>query len=77
MQPSHKELFTALAILAAGTLAFTVVLYFVEGDSDGHPLGMLEWVIGGLLIGPGIGYLLQWRRKYPHNRPAVPPHDPS
>jgi len=26
-------------------------------------LTLTEWVIGGILIGPGFGYLIKWRRE--------------
>ena len=76
MQASRKELFAALAMIAAGLLAFVVVLALVEGDTDEHPLGVLEWVIAGVLIGPGFGYLIRWRRRRDRNRAAASPHDP-
>ena len=54
-------LWIALAATAAGVVAFLAYLGFVCGECDDHPFGMLDWVVGGVLIGPGFGLLIKWR----------------
>ncbi|MDH7810008.1 hypothetical protein SAMN05216358_0516 [Rhizobium sp. AN5] len=61
MQKSHKSLILALALIIGGVLAFFLFLYLTGHDPDESPLTLIEWVIGGALIGPGFGYLLRWR----------------
>jgi len=62
MQSSHKSLIFALAMIVGGTLAFFLFLYLTGHDPDESPLTLIEWVIAGVLIGPGFGYLVRWRR---------------
>ena len=62
MQSSRKGLFVALGLLVAGVAAFFLFLYLTGHDPDERPLTLAEWVIAGMLVGPGFGYLLRWRK---------------
>jgi len=62
MQNSRKSLIFALAMIVGGILAFFLFLYLTGHDPDESPLTLIEWVIAGVLIGPGFGYLVRWRR---------------
>ena len=62
MQNAHKSLIFALAMIVGGILAFFLFLYLTGHDPDESPLTLIEWVIAGVLIGPGFGYLVRWRR---------------
>ena len=62
MENSRNSLILALALIVGGVLAFFLFLYLTGHDPDESPLTLLEWVLGGVLIGPGFGYLLKWRR---------------
>ena len=61
MQNSRKSLIFALAMIVGGILAFFLFLYLTGHDPDESPLTLIEWVIAGVLIGPGFGYLVRWR----------------
>ncbi|MCO5730563.1 hypothetical protein [Rhizobium sp. SSA_523] len=61
MDSSRKRLLHELALIVGGVLAFFLFLFITGHDPDERPLTLLEWVIGGALIGPGFGYLLKWR----------------
>ncbi|MCZ4071533.1 hypothetical protein [Agrobacterium sp. LMR679] len=41
---------------------FFLFLYLTGHDPDETPLGLMEWIIAGALLGPGFGYLLKWRK---------------
>ncbi|KQS84826.1 hypothetical protein ASG58_20235 [Rhizobium sp. Leaf383] len=43
-------------------LAFFLFLYLTGHDPDESPLTLIEWVIAGVLIGLGFGYLVRWRQ---------------
>jgi multisubunit Na+/H+ antiporter MnhB subunit len=60
MQGSRKQLWTALALLAVGIAAFFLFLFVTGHDPDERPLALFEWVIAGMLVGPGVGYLVRW-----------------
>lgn len=62
MQNSRKSLIFALAMIVGGILAFFLFLYLTGHDPDESPLTLIEWVIAGVLLGPGFGYLVRWRR---------------
>jgi hypothetical protein len=62
MQNSRKSLIFALALIVGGVLAFFLFLYLTGHDPDERPLTLVEWVIAGVLIGPGFGYLVRWRK---------------
>jgi uncharacterized membrane-anchored protein YitT (DUF2179 family) len=62
MQNSRNSLILALTLIVGGILAFFLFLYLTGHDPDESPLTLIEWVIGGILIGPGFGYLVRWRR---------------
>lgn len=62
MPGSRKDLFLALAMIAGGILAFFVFLFLVGADPDERRLGLVEWMVGGMLIAPGFGYLIRWRK---------------
>ncbi|MCJ2872748.1 UNVERIFIED_ORG: hypothetical protein QE446_002562 [Rhizobium sp. SORGH_AS260] len=51
-----------ITLLIGGVIAFFLFLYATGHDPDERPLTLVEWVIGGALIGPGFGYLMKWRR---------------
>ncbi|SCB37510.1 hypothetical protein [Rhizobium hainanense] len=62
MQDSRKRLIVALAMIVGGVAAFFLFLFVTDHDPDESPLTLIDWVIGGILIGPGFGYLVKWRR---------------
>ena len=62
MKSSRKGLLVASSLIAGGLAAFFLFLYLVGHDPDERPLGLVDWVVGGILIGPGFGYLIRWRR---------------
>ena len=62
VQSSRTHLLGALAMIAGGVAAFFVVLALMGIDPDERPLGLLGWVLGGVLIGPGFGYLVRWKK---------------
>jgi hypothetical protein len=68
MQSSRKSLFFALAMIVGGVLAFFLFLYVTGHDPDERPLTLVDCVIAGILIGPGFGYLLQWRKQSTKDR---------
>ena len=70
MQNSRKGLFVAVGMIAGGTLAFFVFLEFMGIDLDQRPLGLFGWMVGGVLIGPGFGYLIKWKRMQNNLRDA-------
>ncbi len=51
-----------ITVLIGGVIAFFLFLYLTGHDPDERPLTLVEWVIGGALIGPGFGNLIKWRR---------------
>ena len=62
MQDRRNSLILALAMIVGGVFAFFLFLYLTGHDPDDSPLTLVEWVIGGALIGPGFGYLVKWRK---------------
>ncbi len=66
MQGSRQRLLFALALIAGGILAFFAYLALMGIDPAERPLGLSEWIVAGLLIGPGFRYLIQWRRMRDH-----------
>jgi len=62
MQNSPKSLIFARAMIVGGILAFFLFLDLTGHDPDESPLTLIEWVIAGVLIGPGFGYLVRLRR---------------
>lgn len=68
MQGSRKGLFVALALIFGGVLAFFAFLAVMGIDPDKRQIGLVEWIVAGVLIGPGFGYLIQWRRTKDHVR---------
>ncbi len=62
MQGSCRNLLVALALTTVGVAAFFLFLYLTGHDPDDSPLTLKEWMIAGVLIGPGFGYLMKWRR---------------
>ncbi|MDQ0250656.1 hypothetical protein ACCC88_12140 [Sphingomonas sp. Sphisp140] len=61
MQKDRKSLLIAVALIVAGVAAFFLFLFVTGHDPDERPLTLFEWVLGGILIGPGFGYLLKAR----------------
>ena len=49
-------------MIAGGVLAFFAFLFFTGADPDVRPLSLFQWIVGGILIAPGFGYLIRWRR---------------
>jgi uncharacterized membrane-anchored protein YitT (DUF2179 family) len=68
VQRSRKGLLIALALIAGGVAAFFLFLYLTGHDPDERPLTLVEWVIGGMLIGPGFGLLVRWRQTQDRRR---------
>ena len=62
MQSSRKDLIVALSLIAGGMAVFFLYLFLMDHDPDERPLGLLDWMVGGALIGPGFGYLIKWRK---------------
>ncbi len=63
MQGSSKQLLIAVALTFGGVLVFFGILALLGIDPDEHPLGLAEWVLGGILIAPGFRALIKWRRQ--------------
>ena len=61
MPGRRRQLFIALGMIAVGVVAFLVYLDLTCGECNG-PFGLLDWVIAGLLIGPGFGFLIKWKQ---------------
>ncbi|WP_284776023.1 hypothetical protein [Agrobacterium sp. lyk4-40-TYG-31] len=62
MHSFRQSLMFPVFLLAAGVAAFFLFLFVTGHDPDEKPLTLIHWVIGGMLIGPGFGYLVKWRR---------------
>ncbi len=62
MAGSRRDLLIALAMIVAGVAAFFLFLFLIGIDPDEQSLGVLEWVVGGILIAPSFGYLMEWRK---------------
>ncbi|CUX57080.1 MULTISPECIES: hypothetical protein [Rhizobium/Agrobacterium group] len=62
MSNSSRDLIIAAALIVGGLMAFFLFLYLTGHDPDETPLGLMEWIIAGALLGPGFGYLLKWRK---------------
>ncbi|WP_425623880.1 hypothetical protein [Agrobacterium radiobacter] len=62
MSNSSRDLIIAAALIVGGLVAFFLFLYLTGHDPNETPLGLMEWVIAGALLGPGFGYLLKWRK---------------
>ncbi|MBO0131239.1 MULTISPECIES: hypothetical protein [Agrobacterium tumefaciens complex] len=71
MSDFRNSLFFPITLLICGVAAFFLFLYVTGHDPDERPLTLVEWIIGGMLIGPGFGYLLRWR-KIRNSRGASP-----
>ena len=70
MQGSRRDLYLALGLIAGGVVAFFAILGVLGIDPDKQPLGVFGWVLGGVLIGPGFGFLIRWRRQAEEARRA-------
>ena len=62
MQSFRKSVIFPIVLIFGGVAAFFLFLFVTDHNPDEKPLTLLHWVIGGALIGPGFGYLIQWRR---------------
>ncbi|UNZ53816.1 hypothetical protein [Agrobacterium tumefaciens] len=62
MSNSSRDLIIAATLIVGGLAAFFLFLYLTGHDPDESPLGLMEWIIAGALLGPGFGYLLKWRK---------------
>lgn len=69
MQSFKKSVFFPIVLLIAGVAAFFLFLFVTGHDPDEKPLTLIHWVIGGMLIGPGFGYLIRWRKMRDESRP--------
>ncbi|KQO79518.1 hypothetical protein FS764_23490 [Agrobacterium vitis] len=58
----RKSILFPITLMLAGIAAFFFFLFMTGHDPDEKPLTLIHWIIGGALIGPGFGYLIQWRR---------------
>jgi hypothetical protein len=63
MQSFRDSIMFPLVLLAAGVAVFFLFLFVTGHDPDEKPLTVYHWMLGGMLIGPGFGYLIRWRRK--------------
>ena len=52
----------AIASITVGVVAYFAYLSWVCGDCDNHAYSLLDWVIAGVLIGPGFGLLIRWAK---------------
>lgn len=68
MQSSRNSLLSALALIVGGVIAFFLYLYLTGHDPDESPLTLVDCMVAGVLIGPGFGYLLKWRKKSTEDR---------
>ncbi|MBX5230669.1 hypothetical protein HJC06_30580 [Rhizobium sp. NLR9b] len=62
MKSFRDSVFFPVAMMFAGVSVFFLFLYLTGHDPNESPLTLIEWVIGGMLIGPGFGYLIKWKR---------------
>ena len=51
-----------MGLLAAGVVLFIAYMAVMGIGDDGRPVGLVHWVVGGILIGPGFGSLIRWRK---------------
>ena len=65
MQSSRKGFLTAVGLILGSLALFFLFLFFTGHDPDERPLTLVEWMLGGALIGPGFGYLINWKRSRP------------
>jgi len=68
MQSYRKSILFPLTLLVAGVAAFFLLLFLTGHDPDEKQLTLIHWVIGGMLIGPGFGYLIRWRQNRDRSR---------
>lgn len=71
MDGYRSSVFFPLTLIVAGIAAFFLYLYVIGHDPDERPLTLFQWVIGGMLIGPGFGYLVKWRTLRDNRRTKV------
>lgn len=71
MQGSRRGLYVALGLIAGGVVAFFAILGVLGIDPDKQDVGLFGWVLGGVLIGPGFGYLIRWRKQQDEARRAA------
>ncbi|MGE7371207.1 hypothetical protein ACQKKX_19395 [Neorhizobium sp. NPDC001467] len=62
MKAFRSSVFFPIALMFLGVALFFLFLYLTDHDPDEKPLTLIHWIIGGMLIGPGFGYLIRWRR---------------
>ncbi len=62
MQSKNKGPVAAICAIVVGVAGFFLFLYLTGHDPDERPLTLFEWVLAGILVGPGFGLLLKWRR---------------
>ena len=65
--PSRRRSFLiGFGLILGGIALFFLFLYVTEHDPDERPLALFEWVLAGMLIGPGVAYLVKWKRSQWH-----------
>jgi len=62
VQKSYKGLLVGAAMMLGGAGLFFAFLALIGIDPDEQRLGLVHWMIGGALIGPGFGKMTQWRQ---------------
>lgn len=62
MRKSYKGLFVGAAMMLGGAGLFFAFLALIGIDPDEQPLGLLHWMVGGALVGPGFGKMINWSR---------------
>lgn len=63
MQSFRDSIMFPLVLLLGGVAVFCLILFVTGQDPDEKPLTLYHWVLGGMLIGPGFGYLVKWRQR--------------
>ena len=59
---SRKAFVVACALILGGIALFFLLLWLTGHDPDERPLSLFEWVLAGILIAPGVRYLIRWRQ---------------
>lgn len=66
----RRSLLIALAVIAVGVVAYFAYLSWACGECDNHAYTVLDWVIAGVLMGPGFGLLVRWAKRRNESRPG-------
>ena len=62
MHGKGKAFLIGFGLIIGGLAVFFLFLYLTGHDPDERPLTVLEWVLAGVLISPGVRYLIRWRQ---------------